>query len=66
MHLSAVDLAEREGVPLHQVYRWNADRTGPAFMKIGRHVRYRLSDVIEWEESHLVADAPAAPAQAAS
>jgi hypothetical protein len=39
-HLSPEDLAEREGVPLMTVYGWNKTRTGPRYMKIGRHVRY--------------------------
>jgi predicted DNA-binding transcriptional regulator AlpA len=54
-HLSPEDLAEREGVPLPTVYNWNYRGGGPKFMKIGKHVRYRLADVIEWEQSRLVA-----------
>jgi len=53
-HLSAADLAEREGVPLQTVYGWNKTRSGPQFMKIGRHVRYRVADVIAWEKSRTV------------
>jgi len=56
-HLSPEDLAEREGVPLQTVYGWNRTRTGPPFMKIGRHVRYKLVDVITWEESRYVGGA---------
>ena len=54
-HLSPEDLAEREGVPLGTVYTWNSVGTGPRFMKIGRHVRYRLADVIAWENSRTIA-----------
>ena len=50
-HLSPEDLARREGVPLQTIYGWNKTRTGPRFMKIGRDVRYRLADVIAWEDS---------------
>ncbi len=53
-HLSPEDLARREGVPIQTVYGWNKGRTGPRFMKIGRHVRYRLADVIAWENSRTV------------
>jgi predicted DNA-binding transcriptional regulator AlpA len=54
-HLSPAELAEREGVPLETVYGWNKTRTGPRFMKVGRHVRYRLADVIKWEDSRTIA-----------
>jgi predicted DNA-binding transcriptional regulator AlpA len=53
-HISPTELAEREGVPLQTVYGWQKTRTGPAFMKIGRHCRYRLADVIAWENSRVV------------
>lgn len=54
-HLDVADLAHREGVPLATVYRWNSEGTGPAFMRIGRHVRYRLTDVEAWEQQRVVA-----------
>jgi hypothetical protein len=54
-HLSPEDLARREGVPLQTVYGWNKTRTGPPFMHIGRHCRYRLADVIAWENSRTIA-----------
>lgn len=50
-HLTPNDLAEREGVPLKTVYQWNSEGTGPRYMKIGRHVRYKLADVIAWENA---------------
>jgi predicted DNA-binding transcriptional regulator AlpA len=50
-HLTISDLAEREDVPEGTVYQWNSKGTGPRYMKIGRHVRYRLSDVVTWENS---------------
>jgi excisionase family DNA binding protein len=53
-HLTVEDLANREGVPLQTIYRWNREGDGPPRMRIGRHVRYRLSDVVAWEESRIV------------
>lgn len=50
-HLSPEQLAEREGVELATVYQWNSRGGGPPFMKIGRLVRYRLADVIAWEDA---------------
>jgi predicted DNA-binding transcriptional regulator AlpA len=53
-HLSPEDLAVREGVPLETVYGWNKTGDAPRRMRIGRHIRYRLADVIAWEESRVV------------
>jgi predicted DNA-binding transcriptional regulator AlpA len=53
-NLSRQGLAERYGLPLETIYGWNKTRTGPRYMKVGRHVRYRLSDVLAWEKSRLV------------
>jgi predicted DNA-binding transcriptional regulator AlpA len=53
-HLSPADLAEREGVPLETVYAWNKDGTAPTRLRLGRHVRYRLADVLAWERSREV------------
>jgi predicted DNA-binding transcriptional regulator AlpA len=48
------ELAQREHVPLQTVYSWNSTGDGPRFMKIGRHVRYRLRDVEAWETARYV------------
>ncbi|GAB2836349.1 helix-turn-helix domain-containing protein [Actinoallomurus bryophytorum] len=50
-HLTPEDLAERVGVPVKTIYGWNSRGDGPRYMKIGRHVRYRLADVVTWENS---------------
>ena len=50
-HLSPEQLAAREGVELATVYQWNSRGGGPPFMKIGRLVRYKLADVIAWENA---------------
>jgi predicted DNA-binding transcriptional regulator AlpA len=53
-HLSIAQLAAREGVPLRTIYAWNVAGTGPRRMRLGRVVRYRLSDVEEWEAAQIV------------
>lgn len=50
-HLSMQDLADRCGVPLQSVRMWRMKGTGPRGMAIGKYIRYRVSDVLEWEES---------------
>jgi hypothetical protein len=47
--LSNGDLAERFGVPLSTVRAWRLNGTGPQGVRIGRVVRYRLSEVRRWE-----------------
>ena len=52
--LDSNQLADRIGVQSATLRRWRmAGITGPAFVKFGRLVKYRLSDVIAWEESLL-------------
>lgn len=45
-------LARRLGVPLATIYAWNYKGTGPKYIKIGKHVRYRRSDVEAWLVEH--------------
>lgn len=49
---SPEELAFYLGVPVATVYRWNYVKTGPRFSRVGRHIRYRASDVDAWLEAH--------------
>ncbi len=53
--LTGRNLAERLNVTRETLANWRNKRVGPAFVRLteGRrgHVRYRLADVIAWEES---------------
>lgn len=51
--LTTEGLAERYQVPLATIYTWNSQGTGPRRIKIGKHVRYRMADILEWEEGNL-------------
>ena len=42
------ELSELLGVPVGTLANWRSARTGPPFVKVGRHVRYRTGDVDEW------------------
>jgi excisionase family DNA binding protein len=57
-HLTPEELAERQNVPLGTIYVWNSKGVGPKYLRVGRHVRYRLADVVEWERSRMVEPAP--------
>lgn len=47
-------VAEMLGLPTGTLANWRYQGRGPAFVKIGRHVRYRRSDVAEWIEERVV------------
>ncbi len=51
-------LADYLDVPVRSVYSWRARGEGPKGFRVGRHVRFRRSDVARWLEGQ--ADQPAA------
>lgn len=53
VHMSARDLGSRLQVPEQTLAIWRMKGYGPRHFKVGRHVRYRLADIIEWEEAQL-------------
>jgi excisionase family DNA binding protein len=42
------DVAEYLGVPVATLYQWRTQGYGPAARKVGKHLRYKPDDVIEW------------------
>lgn len=56
--MSTDGVAEYLVVPVKTVYRWREHRTGPPGFRVGRHVRYRRSDVDAWIEGQLDAERP--------
>jgi len=51
--LTIEDLAKRYRVTVGAVYVWNSKKTGPRYLRAGRRVHYRLSDVLTWETQRL-------------
>jgi len=51
--LSRRELAERLGLPIKTLAQWASKGTGPPYARMGRHVRYRISDVIDWETARV-------------
>jgi predicted DNA-binding transcriptional regulator AlpA len=47
--LTRQELADRYGLPVKTPAEWASKGTGPRYAKFGRHVRYLLSDVLDWE-----------------
>lgn len=52
-HLSERDLARRWGLSIRTLQRWRKAKTGPAFLRLGSRIAYRLSDVESFEASHV-------------
>ncbi len=51
--LSEVDLAARWAMSSKTLTRWRTIRRGPPFVKLGKTVRYAMSDVLEFERHGL-------------
>ena len=51
--LTVEDLAEYLGVPVATLYAWRYRRQGPPGFRVGRHIRFRRSDVDDWIEDRI-------------
>jgi len=48
-HLNQIDLARRWRVSPRTLERWRWQKLGPAYLKVGNHVVYRIEDVEAYE-----------------
>jgi excisionase family DNA binding protein len=56
--LSIGELAGYLGVPVATLYAWRYRGEGPPGFRVGRHVRYRWSDIQTWITARLEDDGP--------
>ena len=54
--ISRQELAERYGLHVKTPAEWASKGTGPRYARFGRHVRYRMSDVVDWERKQFAED----------
>ncbi len=54
--LTVQDLADYLGVPVATIYAWRHRRPGPPGSRVGRHLRFRWSDIEQWISDRLTAD----------
>lgn len=45
---TAAEVAEYLQVPVSTLHIWRTRKTGPRASRVGRHLRYRWSDVERW------------------
>lgn len=55
--LTRPELTERLSLPPNTLAEWAKVPYGPRYAKFGKYVRYRLSDVIAWEEQQMTGGA---------
>jgi excisionase family DNA binding protein len=48
--LGIAELADYLGVPVSTVYLWRSRNQGPPGFRVGRQIRFRTSDVLQWLE----------------
>ncbi len=58
-HLYQEDLARRWGLSPRSLERWRWQRKGPPYLKIGRHIVYRVGDIEAYESEHMQKPTPA-------
>ena len=51
--MTPLDVSRYLGVPPGTLANWRYLGRGPAFLRVGRHVRYRTADVTAWVEAQL-------------
>jgi hypothetical protein len=54
--LTRPELADRWKLPSGTLDQWASRGRGPEYALFGRHARYRLSDVIAWENAQFSED----------
>lgn len=52
MLLSAEELSEMTGLSIQTFAHWRCQGKGPGYKKIGRMIRYPISDVEEWLDTY--------------
>ncbi|MFO7194036.1 MULTISPECIES: helix-turn-helix domain-containing protein [Thermocrispum] len=46
--LSVEDLSDILGIPVNTLYQWRTKGYGPPGCRMGKYVRYRPEDVMQW------------------
>ncbi|MBF0453891.1 MAG: helix-turn-helix domain-containing protein [Magnetococcales bacterium] len=52
-HLNPFQLSRRWGINPKTLQNWRSQGRGPAFLKVGGHVLYRMEDIERYEQERL-------------
>ena len=61
--VTITELAEYLGVPVKTIYEWRQTGRGPVGLRIGRHVKFRISDVQAWVDGQRDVPGPRSPSE---
>ena len=50
--ISIDEVARRLDIPKATLYQWRYKGTGPRSHRVGKYLRYRWSDVLDWLDNH--------------
>jgi len=50
--MTPLEVAERWSVHFRTLANWRCKRIGPAYIKFGHKILYKISDIIEYESKH--------------
>lgn len=48
--LSIEELSDFLRVPVPTIYRWRSTGAGPKAIRVGRHLRFAITDILDWLE----------------
>ncbi len=54
MNIREKEAAKKMGVAVQTLRNWRHLRKGPAYIKLGRSVRYRAEDLLDFIEKHKI------------
>ncbi|MDX1890126.1 helix-turn-helix domain-containing protein [Mycolicibacterium sp. 050158] len=52
--LTRAEVAQRLRVPVKTLAMWASGKKGPPYAIFGKHARYSLSQLVEWEQAQFV------------
>lgn len=56
--ISVDELSEYLGIPVRTIYDWRLTGHGPRGLRVGRHLKFAVSDVAAWVDAQREASAP--------
>lgn len=62
--ISVDELSEYLGIPVRTIYDWRLTGHGPRGLRVGRHLKFAVSDVAIWVDAQRQASAPGASPRA--